>query len=155
VAQYGLLARFNNYDEFFQRFERHNAQIGVSLQLPIFTGPGISAQVAQTSTELSRLKIEYANLRNRIGSDLDAGFRDVRRAGSAADLARLDLEVAREQLSLALARMEEGRAPLREVEEARVVENEKWISFYDARYALEKARLNLLRLVGTLEASLQ
>jgi hypothetical protein len=30
------------------------------------------------------------------------------------------------------------------------VENQKWIAFYDAQYALEKARWDVLRLTGTL-----
>ena len=29
VSQYGLFARFNNYDEFFRKFQRNNGQIGV------------------------------------------------------------------------------------------------------------------------------
>ena len=40
----------------------------------------------------------------------------------AADSARLDLEVAREQLSVNLAQMQEGRRSLRQAEEARVAE---------------------------------
>ena len=41
----------------------------------------------------------------------------------AADSARLDLEVAREQLSVNLAQMQAGRRSLRQAEEARVAEN--------------------------------
>jgi hypothetical protein len=67
----------------------------------------------------------------------------------------LDLDVAREQLSMDLAQIEEGRATLRQVEEARIVENHKWIAFYDAQYALEKARWNVLRLTGEVVASVE
>lgn len=35
AAQYGLLARYNNYDEFFKTFQRHNATIGVVLRFPV------------------------------------------------------------------------------------------------------------------------
>jgi hypothetical protein len=38
---------------------------------------------------------------------------------------------------------------------ARIAENEKWIAFYDAQYAVEKARWNVLRLTGALLAALQ
>jgi hypothetical protein len=41
------------------------------------------------------------------------------------------------------------------VEEARIVENHKWIAFYDARYALEKAKWSVLRLTGEVEASVE
>jgi hypothetical protein len=50
--------------------------------------------------------------------------------------------------------MQEGRATLRQVEEARVAENGKWMAFYDAQYTAERARWNLLRLSGDLLASL-
>ena len=70
-------------------------------------------------------------------------------------MARLDLEVAREQLSVDLAQIQEGRVTMRQVEEARVLESQKWIAFYDAQYALEKARWNVLRLTGDLVASLE
>ncbi|MBZ5586739.1 MAG: TolC family protein, partial [Acidobacteriia bacterium] len=55
VAQYAMLARFNNYDQFFQKFQRNNGQIGVSFQLPLLPGPGISAQTEQTAVDISRL----------------------------------------------------------------------------------------------------
>jgi len=154
VAQYGLFAKFNNYQEFFQRFQRNNGQIGVSFQLPLLLGTGVSAQVAQTDADISHLKLELTSTRNRLTADLQQSFRAVKRAGTASEVSRLDLEVAREQLSVTLAQMQEGRATMRQVEEARIVENQKWIAFYDAQYAVEKARWNVLRLTGELVAQL-
>ena len=40
VAQYGLFAKFNNYEDYFRTFQRNNGQIGVSFQLPVFSGSG-------------------------------------------------------------------------------------------------------------------
>ncbi len=155
VAQYGLFAKFNNYQEFFQKFQRNNGQVGVSFQMPLLLGPGVSAQVAQTETDIAHLKVELSNMRNRLSADLQQSFRDVRKAGTASEVSRLDLEVAREQLSVTLAQMQEGRATMRQVEEARMLENQKWIAFCDAQYAVEKARWNVLRLTGELVASLE
>jgi outer membrane protein len=155
LAQYTMLAKFNNYAEFFNKFQRNNGQIGMSFQVPIFAGASIGAQVAQAEIDINHLKIEMANTRNRIAADLQQSFRDAARSQSAAEVARLDLEVAREQVSVDLAQMQEGRLPMRELEEARVAENAKWIALYDAQYALEKARWNLLRLTGQLTASVE
>ena len=44
--------------------------------------------------------------------------------------------------------MSEGRAALRQVEEARIVENEKWLAFYDAQSAAERAKFRVLRETG-------
>ena len=156
IAQYGLFAKFNNYEDYFQRFQRNNGQIGMSIQVPLFTGSRVSAEVAQTQAEMSKLRVHLTRARNQLSADLQGSYREVKKAETAAEVARLDLDVAREQLSVNLAQMQEGRLPMRQVEEARIAENSKWIAFYDAQYALEKARWNVLRLtgqfVGTIEA---
>lgn len=154
VAQYGLFATFNNYQSYFKSFQRNNAQLGVSFQLPVFT-PGVGSIMAQTQTEVSRLKIDLNNQRNRISSDIQQSFRDLKKAETASEVASLDLEVARESLSLKLAQMQEGRQTLGDVETARILENQKWIAFYDSHYATEKARWNVLRLTGNLVASIE
>ena len=150
VAQYGLFAKYNHYEDYFRKFQRNNGQIGVSFQIPIFSGPGVKAQMSQTETEISHLRVQLSSARNQISANLQQAFRDVKKASMAADVARLDLEVAREQLSVNLAQMQEGRLSLREVEEARIAENGKWIAFYDAQYAMEKAHWSVLRLTGDL-----
>jgi len=154
VAQYAMMARFNNYDEFFRKFQRNNWQIGLSLQLPLFS-PGVGAQTAQTDAEMNHLKVELNNARNRITSDLQQAYRDVKKSETSAEVARLDLDVARAQLDVDLAMMQEGRLTLRQMEEARLAENDKWIALYDAQYAVEKARWNVLRLSGGLIATVE
>ncbi|HKE26488.1 MAG TPA: TolC family protein [Bryobacteraceae bacterium] len=149
VAQYSMLAKFNNYAEFFNHFQRNNGEIGVAFQLPLFR-PGVKSQTAELDVDLSHLKIELANARNRLSSDLQQAFRTVSQAQTSAEVARLDLDVTREQLNVDLAQFQEGRLPMSQVELARLAENDKWIAFYDAQYTLERARWNVLRLAGNL-----
>ncbi|MEO8595620.1 MAG: TolC family protein [Candidatus Solibacter sp.] len=155
VAQYALFGKFNHYEDYFRTFQRHNGQIGLSVQLPVFSGPGVKAQTSQTDTEIMHLKVQLSSARNQISLDVQQSFRDVKKAEMAAEVARLDLDVAREQLNVDLAQMQEGRLTLRQVEEARVAENAKWIAFYDAQYAMEKARWGVLRLTGDLMPSIE
>ena len=154
VAQYSMLAKFNRYADYFQRYQRNNIELGASFQIPLLAGPGVSAEVAQTQAEIGRLRAELNAARTRISTEIQQSFRDVKKADSAAGVAQLDLDVAREELSVTLSQMREGRASFRQVEELRVVENDKWIAFYDAQYTSERARWNLLRLTGSLMASL-
>jgi outer membrane protein TolC len=149
VAQYGMMAKYNNYTDFFQRFQRNNVELGVSFQLPVFSA-GVGAQVSQTDADLNRLRVELSSARARISADIQAAFREARKAETSATVARLDLEVARAQLDVILAQMQEGRAPLRQVEEARLLENDKWMAFHDAQYGVEKARWNVLLVTGAL-----
>jgi len=154
VAQYAMLAKFNNYTEYFNHFQRNNGELGVAFQLPIFR-PGVGSSMAGTEAEMSHLRIELANARNQLSSDLQQAFRTVERARTASEVARLDLEVAREQLSIDLAELNEGRLGMRQVEQSRLLENDKWIAFYDTQYTLEKARWNVLRLTGSLASAIE
>ena len=155
VAKYGLFARFNNFEEFFRRFQRHNAQIGVSFQVPVFRGPAYKATISRAQLEIRKLETELAAARSRIDVEARRRFQEVKQAQSALELARMELDLAREELDIALAKMDEGRASIREVEAARFVENQKWIAFYDARHALELARYRLLSRTGRLLAALR
>ena len=154
VAQYGLFARYN-YENYFRTFQRHNGQLGMSFQVPIFAGSGAGARAAQAELEISRLRVEIGSLHNRVTVDTRKLFHDLGRAESSREVAKQDLEVTREQLSVALAQMEEGRATLRQVEELRAQESDKWLAFYDTQHLLERARLDLLRQTGNIIAALQ
>jgi outer membrane protein TolC len=155
VAQYALLAKYNNYDQFFNKFQRHNGQVGVSFIIPLFAGPAADALAAQATGEAARLRLEMQTTRNRISMDSRRLYRQVKQAETGRDVARLDLELTRDELSGLLARMEEGRTSLREVEQARLAEDEKWMAFIDANYTLETAKLNLLHETGDLLAALR
>ena len=155
IAQYGLFARFNNYEEYFRRFQRHNAQLGASIAFPIFPGRGAKARASQADLEVVRLRTQANALRDRITLDTRKAWTDVRGAESARELARLDLEFTREQLSVTLAQSEEGRASFRQVEEIRAAETEKWLAYYEAVHALERARIDLVRVTGTILAAVR
>jgi outer membrane protein TolC len=155
VAQYALFGKFNNYEDFFQRFERHNGQLGVSFQLPILPGQAAQARASQAEADVVRLRQEIGTARQRIALDVRRAFQDLKKVETGREVARLDLEVAREELSILLAQMEEGRASLRQVEEARFQETEKWIAFFDSQYAVERARLALIRQTGSVVAALK
>jgi outer membrane protein TolC len=155
VAQYGLFATFNHYQDYFLRYQRNNGEIGASFQLPLLAGPGVGAAAAQADAEAARLRIQMNNARNRIMADTRQAYREIRKAEAARDVARLDLDLAREQLTVNLALMQEGRLLLSQVEESRVIESDKWVAFYDAQYAVERARWNLARQTGDILAALQ
>jgi outer membrane protein len=155
LAGYAVLAKYNNYDKFFKAFQRSNAQLGVSFQVPILVGTAFKATVAQAEADNAKLRIEMEGTRNRISLQVRQCYQDIRKADEAREVAQADLELARESLTVLLAQMSEGRVALKQVEEARVMESEKWAAFYDAQFVSEKARLNLLRETGDLVASIQ
>jgi hypothetical protein len=84
VAQYGLFSKFNNYEDYFRKFQRHNGQIGVSIQIPLFSGPGTDARIGQASAEMARLRLEIGALRNRLSLDASRGWQEVKKAEARA-----------------------------------------------------------------------
>jgi len=155
VAQYALLSRFNNYDKFFPRFQRNNAELGMSFEIPILTGRSSAAYVVQAQADIDKIRTQIGQTRSRITADLQHAYRDIQRRETAQKYARADLDLARDQLSLDLTRYDEGQVTMAQVEASRAAEQEKWIVYYDAQHALEVARLTVLRQTGTLVASLR
>lgn len=150
IAQYALFSRFNNLDQYFNRFQSNNAQLGVSFKFPIVPGPATAALAAQAQNEISRLRLRVTNTRNRIELETRRLYEDLQLQKENRELAKLDLEVAREQIVINLAQLEEGKASRREVEEARYLEAEKWIAYWDAQFLFDRARVSLLAATGGL-----
>lgn len=154
VAQYALLTKYNHYEDYYRSFQRHNGQLGISIQLPVLTGSASRAMASQASLEINRLRLQMATMRNRISLDVRRAWQDVDRAQTTTELSRLELDVQRDEVTRILALIAEGRSTQKQLEEARYLENEKWVSMFDSRYSLERARLELLRQTGTLLAQL-
>jgi outer membrane protein len=154
VAQYALLAK-SNYENFFTRFQRNNGELGVSIQIPLLTGSAAKGLASQAQTDILELRTQMGQLRNRIQLDTQKSYQELQKAMSAQEVARLDLDYNREQVSVLLAQLGEGRSTEQQVDNARLTEQEKWIALYDAQHAVENARLDVLKQAGTLLAALR
>ena len=154
VAQYGLFAKFNNWEDYFRTFQRNNGEIGVAVSVPLYANAQDEAQAAQAEVDKQRIRTELQRLRGRVETDTRLAWEDIRQAETAREIARMDLDLAREQVSLLLKQLEEGKAALKDVEEARYTEHERWMQLYDARATLEHAQFQLLRQTRMLVAAL-
>jgi outer membrane protein len=154
VAQYALFAHYN-YSAYFQKFQSNNVELGASIQFPLVLGHRNSAAAAQADADIAKLRIESTRTRERITADTRAAYNNLKRTEAAREVARADLDVAREELTVLLAQMDEGRVPLAAVEAARATEDDKWLAYYEAQRAAEAARMTILRQTGMLEAALK
>jgi outer membrane protein len=154
VAQYALFAK-TDYQNFFTRFQRNNGELGVSIQIPLLTGSAAKGLASQAQTDILELRTQMGQVSNRIQLDTEKSYRELQKAAKAQEVARLDLDYTRDQVSLLLAQLGEGRATQQQLDNARLTEQEKWIAFYDAQHLVENARLDLLRQTGTLQAALR
>ncbi len=150
VGQYGLFSRHNNYDDFFQRFQRHNGTIGVAIRFPFLNFAQRSrAEAAEAEVVLARSQAQ--GVRHQVSAETLRLQRSVRQLSAAREVARLEYQLARSEVDAVQARVEAGTATLREEQEMRALENERYKAFLDASFELEKVQLQLLRATGELE----
>jgi len=154
VSVYSLLAKFNNYDQFFRTFQRNNYNVGIQAQVPIFS-LSIKANVALAKTNLEASKAALSNKQNQVGADVRRKTRRVRETDAGKEVARLELQLAQQDLQQLQARFDEGKVSLRDVEKARLDENEKWMAVLDATFQRQQAQLDLLKTAGQLDKVLQ
>jgi len=149
VGQYSVLSKFNNYDQFYKTFERNNVNVGVQITIPLFASK-TSANVNLTRRQLDEAEVALGNKRQEVRLGVQEKAHNVRELEADRDVARLDLQLAQENLQLEQAKFDQGRATLQEVEQARLDESDKWVAFLDADFAHQQAQLTLLQATGQL-----
>lgn len=155
VAQYSLLSKFDNYTEYFQRFQYNNAELGASFSIPLRVPDSAKAYIASGEIDADKIRKQIAQVRARIQNDIEDAFDDFRVAEEGRQLALAYLNVTRDSTTLDLSRMNEGQVLQAQVEQDRADEQEKWRAYYDALATAQHARLNLLRTTGTLQEALK
>ena len=155
VGQYGLFSKINNYDQYFQRFERHNATFGVSIVVPIYQREGYNARLSKAAAELAEVRYRREETRAVVSRQVREMWGAIQQQASARDVRRLELELARKSLDAVLAQYEEGRVNRLLVEQSRVEENRAWVNLLNADFEAERARLELWRLTGEIRAAIR
>jgi outer membrane protein TolC len=150
VSIYSVLAKFNNYTQFFNSFERNNLNAGVNVQVPIFSAR-TKAAVGLARVNLEAAKASLTNKKTEVTAEVRQKTRRVKERDAAKEVARLELQLAQQNLAVLQAQFGEGKQNLREVEKARLDENEKWMAYLDANFSKQQAQLELLKTAGQLD----
>lgn len=156
VAIYDVLAKYNfqNYTNIYQNFRYNNLNAGINVNVPIFSA-STRANVALAQGNLDAAKLNLANKRTQVSADVRQRSKKVQEMGAAKEVARLELQLAQQNLAVLQSQFNEGKANLRDVEKARLDENEKWMAYLDANFQRQQAQLELLRIAGQLEKALE
>jgi len=154
VSVYSLLSKFNNYDLFFNHFQKNNYNLGIQAQVPIFSA-STKANVALAQGNLLAAKTSLSNKQSQVSADVRRKTRRVRETDAEKEVARLELQLVQQDLAQLQARFEEGKVTLPEIEKTRLTENEKWMALLDATFQRQQAQLDLLKTAGQLDKVLQ
>lgn len=150
IGQYGLFAKYNNYDEFFRTFQRHNGTVGVAIRFP-FLNLSQRAHAQAADAEAAKARKQAEDARDQVSTETLKLQRAVEQLSAAAEVARLEHELAQADVDTVQTRLQAGQATLRDAENARLAESDKYAAFLDASYQLEKTQMQLLRATGELE----
>lgn len=150
VSVYSVLARYNNYNLFFNHFQRNNFNAGVQVQVPLFSAR-TKAAIGLARVNLDVAKANLANKKSEVSADVRLKTRRLRERDAAKEVARLELQLAQQNVAVLQSQFGEGKLNLREVEKARLEENEKWMAYLDANFQRQQAQIELLRTAGQLD----
>ena len=167
AAQYALLSKFNNYQDYYipekscvtsigtflcpgGGFHQNNATIGVSIRLPLFNAAQRSrAQVADADARKATRQAEAA--KNQVTEETLRLQRSITQLQAARDVAQLEYEIADKNVGVVQTRMDSGSANLHDLDDARTQLRERFIALQDVAFNLQRTQLALLRSTGDLE----
>lgn len=154
VGRYDYLSDVNNYSAYYKSFQPNNFNFGVEITIPLFASK-TRATVALAKSQLNEAELALSNRRQQVRLEAAQSTRQSRELQASREVARLDLKVAQENADILQAELDQGKATLAGVEQARLTENEKWMTFLDADVAWQESQLKILQATGQLAKVLQ
>ena len=151
VGTYGLFSKFNNYDEFFQKFQRNNATFGVQIRFGFLNGVEKAEAEAADAEALRALKQAEA-ARHQVANETLRIRSAVEQLASAREVAQLEYEVAQTDFEAVRERNEAGQGTIIDVQNARIQAIDRQAAAVDTLFELEKARVQLLSVTGDLRS---
>jgi outer membrane protein TolC len=127
----------------------------VGLQIPIYTGRSVEAEILESDALLEQRKAELANLRDRIEYEIRTANLDIQSALQQVKVAESARDLAQQQLMQAQDRFVAGVANSLEVVQAQdaiATADENYIS---SLYTLNIAEASLARATGSAEKTIK
>lgn len=122
-----------------------------SVNLPLFTGGRIRAEVASTDLEIRKLEEQRADLRNQIALDVKTALLNLDSARSEVQVANLGVQLSKEEVDQARDRFKAGVANNIEVIQAQDSLSRANDNQIAALYRFNQARADLARSIGQME----
>jgi hypothetical protein len=156
-VQYSRYAKFNNYAQYYLRFQHNNFDVGIDVKLPIFDieardhahASAADAVHAREQADLFRLQLSEQT------RELSGGLAELR---AQQKIARLQSDYAQENVDAVMTQIQNGTGnpnvtPLtpRDEQKARIEERHRYVEKLDADFQLLQAEIQLQRSLGTVE----
>jgi outer membrane protein TolC len=163
AAQYGLFSKYNNYEDFFRKFQRNNATFGVGIRFPLLNFTQ-RARAAGAEAEAIKARKQVEQVKNQVSEQTLKLQRAVRQLAAAQEVSQLEYQLAQSDVETTQIRAQTGTAgpnpseatpnqaiTARDVSNARIQAGDKYSQYLDTTFEYDKARLQLLRATGELD----
>ena len=111
----------------------------------------VKAAVGWAQVNLEAAKANLVVKKLEVTAEVRQKTRRLRERDAAKEVARLELQLAQQNMAVLQSQFAEGKLNLRDVEKARLEENEKWMAYLDANFQRQQAQLELLKTAGQLD----
>jgi outer membrane protein TolC len=156
-VNYSRYAKFNNYAEYYLRFQHNNFDAGLEVQIPLFDSSK-RARAQESIADARRADAQVVQARDSLQEQVVQLSGTIPELRAQQRVARLQNELAQEQLESVLTQLQNsvsapGAPALSPADEmqARIAERERYVDFLGSALELTKAELNLLRATGGIE----
>jgi outer membrane protein TolC len=167
AAQYALLSKFNNYQNYYipshpcstpfgevlcvsHSFQQNNATIGVNIRFPFFNATQ-KARAQGADADALKASKQAQSIHDKVSEETLRLRRSVTQMQAAHDVAELEYELAQKTLETTQTRIDAGTANLHDLDDARSQLSERFIALQDVTFELQRAELGLMRATGDLE----
>jgi outer membrane protein TolC len=122
-----------------------------SVNLPLFTGGRIHAEIVRADLEIRKLEEQRADLRNQIALDVKTSLLNLQSARNEVQVANLGVQLSKEEVDQARDRFKAGVANNIEVIQAQDSLSRANDNQIAALYRFNQARADLARSIGQME----
>ena len=155
--EYNRYAEFNNYNEYYLRFQHNNFDVGVQITFPIFDASR-RAKARESAADATRAQIEADQAKNQTSEQVQSLRHSLAELKAQQRLAQLQNQYAQEQLETIQAELKNGSgspnaAPVtpKDEELARIQAQERYQDALNANLSVMRAQLSLMRSIGAIE----
>jgi outer membrane protein TolC len=157
-VEYNRYAEFNNYQDYYRRFQHNNFNVGVQITFPLFDA-GRRAKAKQSAAEAVRARAEADQAKNQTSEQVESLRRNLRELQAQQKLAQLQDRLAQEQLEGVRAQLANGggvpnATPVtpRDEQLASIQLEERRLDVLKANFSVMHAQLALMRSLGTIQS---
>jgi outer membrane protein TolC len=155
--EYNRYSKFNNYNEYYLRFQHNNFNVGIQITVPLFDATR-KARAKGSSAGAAEAHAQADQLRDQTGEQILQLQKNIAELAAQEQVAELQDELSQDQLDSITTQLQLGSgslggpAPLpKDQQGAHIRERSHFVDMLETRFQLTQSRLALLRSTGRIE----